>query len=162
MLEKSFDMRRLAGCLLSVVLLVLPDQLSKYLASLKLENGPAVVIPSVFEFQYIENSGAAFGMLSGKQMLFIVIAFVFLAAALWFAVHVKREKHYLPLRVCAVVMAAGAAGNLIDRIAFGYVRDFLYFMLIDFPVFNIADIYVTVSAACIMILLLTRYREEEW
>lgn len=56
---------------------------------------------------------------------------------------------------------AGAAGNLIDRIRFGYVVDFFYFRLIDFPVFNVADIYVTVSFAVLLLLVFFQYKEED-
>ena len=59
-------------------------------------------------------------------------------------------------------ISAGAVGNLIDRIQLGYVRDFIYFSIIDFPVFNVADIYVTVSTALLVILVLFYYREEDF
>ena len=60
-----------------------------------------------------------------------------------------------------VFLAAGAAGNFIDRLLRGYVVDFFYFSLIDFPIFNVADIYVTVATACLVILLLFVYKEED-
>ena len=71
------------------------------------------------------------------------------------------ERKYLPLRACAVLIAAGAVGNFIDRIRLGYVVDFLYFKLIDFPIFNVADIYVTVSTALFIVLLCFYYKEED-
>ena len=71
------------------------------------------------------------------------------------------EKKFLPLRICAVLIMAGAYGNCIDRIRYGYVVDFFYFKLIDFPIFNVADIYVTVSVAAVIILLFFYYKEED-
>ena len=59
-------------------------------------------------------------------------------------------------------IAAGAAGNLIDRVSQGYVVDFLYFKLIDFPIFNVADCYVTVATAILMVLFLWYYKDEEF
>ena len=69
---------------------------------------------------------------------------------------------YLPLRLCAVGIIAGAWGNCIDRIRLNYVVDFLYFKLIDFPIFNVADIYVTVSTFTMALLICFYYKEEDF
>ena len=66
------------------------------------------------------------------------------------------------MRWILVVLAAGAVGNMIDRIANGYVVDFLYFELINFPVFNVADCYVCVAAVLLIYCLLFRYKEEDF
>ena len=71
-------------------------------------------------------------------------------------------KKLLPLRICAVFIFSGAIGNFIDRLKLGYVVDFFYFKLIDFPVFNVADIYVTVAAFAMIILGLFYYKEEDY
>ena len=71
------------------------------------------------------------------------------------------ERKYLPLRICAVLIVGGAFGNCIDRIRLNYVVDFFYFKLIDFPIFNVADIYVTVAAFLLVILILVYYKEED-
>ena len=71
------------------------------------------------------------------------------------------ELRFLPLQVCGVLVFAGAWGNCIDRLSHGYVIDFFYFILIDFPIFNVADIYVTVAAFVLVILLLFYYKEED-
>ena len=67
----------------------------------------------------------------------------------------------LPLKACIVAIAAGAIGNMIDRVRLGYVIDFFYFELIDFPIFNVADIYVTVAAFALVLLILFYYKEDE-
>ena len=67
----------------------------------------------------------------------------------------------MPLRLVLVFLSAGAAGNLIDRVSLHYVRDFIYFSLIDFPVFNVADIYVTCSVFVLAYLIVFHYREED-
>ena len=69
---------------------------------------------------------------------------------------------YLPLRLCAVGIIAGAWGNCIDRIRLNYVVDFLYFKLIDFPIFNVADCYVTVATAVLLFLVLKVYSDEDF
>ena len=71
------------------------------------------------------------------------------------------SRHYMPLRVCAVLIVSGALGNFIDRVRLDYVVDFLYFKLIDFPIFNVADIYVTVTTIFLFLLLCFYYKEEE-
>jgi signal peptidase II len=65
------------------------------------------------------------------------------------------------MRFLMVFIAAGAVGNMIDRVFLGYVRDFLYFSLIDFPIFNVADIYVTCATILLILLLLFYYKEED-
>ena len=72
------------------------------------------------------------------------------------------KKRYVPMEVCLVMVMAGAAGNLIDRVFHGYVVDFLYFKLIDFPIFNVADCYVTVGTALLLVLFLWYYSDEEF
>ena len=67
----------------------------------------------------------------------------------------------MPLRICSILLIAGAVGNLIDRVRLNYVIDFFYFKLIDFPIFNVADIYVSVGTAVLIILILFYYKEEE-
>ena len=72
------------------------------------------------------------------------------------------EKKYLPVQIISLFLIAGGLGNLIDRIRLGYVIDFFYFSLINFPVFNMADIYVTVSMAILFVLLIFYYKEEDF
>ena len=92
------------------------------------------------------NRGAAFGILQNQQWVFIyLLCAVFLIFIIWFYLRLPKQSHYLPLAALGVGIAAGAVGNLIDRIRLNYVVDFFYASCIDFPVFNVADIYVTVS-----------------
>lgn len=68
----------------------------------------------------------------------------------------------MPLHILLTLIGAGAAGNLLDRLIFSYVRDFIYFSLINFPVFNVADMYVTVSTILLAILIIFVYRDEDF
>ena len=147
---------------LAVLLLAGLDQIVKrwVLAVLK-PAGPISLIPGVLELQYVENRGAAFGILQNRQWFFLVITGIVLLAMLWLYPRIKEGRRYLPLRLCVVFLSAGALGNLIDRITRGYVVDFIYFKLIDFPVFNIADIYVTCSAFAMAFLMIFVYKEED-
>ena len=133
--------------------LIAADLLTKLTAS-NLGSREVVLIPGVLSLSYIENRGAAFGIMQGRQWLLIVISAVMIAAAVVFYIRRIRDIQYRYLRVLIVFLVAGALGNMIDRIMLGYVRDFIYFKLIDFPVFNVADIYVTVSAVLILIWII--------
>lgn len=148
---------------ISVFLLVLCDQLTKIAAIESLKNKPAIeLIPGVFQLQYLENRGAAFGTLQNQRWLFLMIVCIVLAAVVWSFVKMPTTKHYTPLRIVAVFVAAGAIGNMIDRLKNGFVVDFFYFSLIDFPIFNVADIYVTVSMAVLFLLILTLYKDDDF
>lgn len=145
------------------VILVLIDQLTKYLACAYLKSHHGLeLIPGVFQLYYLENRGAAFGILHDRQLFFIVIALAMTFMIGWIYLKIPYRRRYMPLRCVAVLLSAGAVGNMLDRIFRGYVVDFLYFSLIDFPVFNIADCYVCIGIAVLILLMFTCYREESF
>ena len=145
-----------------MVLLVVADQVTKYLAVLKLKGKqPWIVLDGVFELHYLENRGAAFGMLQNQKLLFIFIAIVILTIIIYVLLKTPYQKKYVKLNLSLVFIASGAIGNLLDRVRYDYVVDFLYFSLINFPIFNVADIYVTLSAIYLVILLLFVYKEAD-
>lgn len=148
--------------LLLAVIGVFLDQYTKHLAVLHLKNQePFVLIDGVFELQYLENRGAAFGLMQNQQFFFLISVIVITIVAAIFLVRVPLEKHYIPLDLCVAAILSGAFGNCIDRVTQRFVVDFFYFKLIDFPIFNVADIYVTVAAFLLAILLLFYYKEED-
>ncbi len=134
----------------AVALLVGIDQLIKLWASQTLAAvGNIPVIEGVFEFSYVENRGAAFGILQDQRWIFIVLTIVVVIAAVWLLFS-GRVKSWL-VRTPIILALAGGVGNLIDRIWHGYVVDMFYFKLIDFAVFNFADVCVVVG--CIWLIL---------
>lgn len=142
---------------------VLLDQWSKFLAVHHLKNQASfILVDHVFELHYLENHGAAFGVLQNQRFFFLIIGLVILGAAVWIYHMLPAARHYLPLRICIIAICAGAVGNMIDRIRLGYVVDFFYFSLIDFPIFNVADIYVTVATFLLIVLILFYYQEGEF
>lgn len=150
-------------CFLAFAVLVAMDQLTKWLALTKLYNKePFVIIQGVLELSYLRNSGAAWGVLEGKQGFFIFITFIMLAASLFFFIKMPKTKHFRGLRIVICTLAAGAVGNLIDRIRNGYVHDFIYFKAINFPVFNFADICVTLSMIGLIVMILFVYKDNDW
>ena len=139
------------------------DQWTKYLASFWLKGKDAVtLIPEVLQLQYLENRGAAFGILQNKLWIFGILTVAFLIAAVIFFIKIPKNRHYVPLIVVVDVLVAGAIGNFIDRVVHKYVIDFIYFSFIDFPVFNVADIYVTLSVIALFILVFFYYKEDDF
>ena len=161
--NKSVKAVRALIYLLIIAALVVFDQITKYMAVVKLKGQePYILIPDMLEFRYLENQGAAFSMLQNKQTVFYILTAVFLVAAVFMLRKIPKTRRFNPLIICLLVLCAGAIGNLIDRIIHRYVVDFIYFSVIDFPIFNVADIYVTLSVIFLIILVLFRYKDADF
>ena len=149
--------------LIAVLVLVLFDQWTKALAVAHLMNTDGLtIIPGVFKLFYLENRGSAFGMMQNQKVFFVVFTVIVLIVIALIYVRIPDVKRMLPVKVIAVLVYAGAIGNFVDRLRQSYVVDFFYFELIDFPIFNMADIYVTVSAFLLIILILFYYKDEDF
>ena len=157
------DIKKYMSFFVPTVCLLLADQVTKLLAAAYLKGRePVELIPGVFEFYYLENTGAAFGILKHRQPLLIILAVAIAVFSGWVCIRkLPATRKYTPLRIVCCMLTAGALGNMIDRIRCKYVIDFLYFSLIDFPVFNVADIFVCVSCGLLLILLLFYYKEDD-
>ena len=139
-----------------ILLLIALDQLSKLAVLRHLAGGGAVeIIPGFFRLLYVENRGAAFGILQEGRPLFIVIT-VAVIGFLLYGIYRKREEVKGPLRVALVLILAGAVGNFIDRLRLHFVVDFLSFRFFgrDFAVFNLADCFIVVGTILLMIYVL--------
>lgn len=148
---------------LCTILLVGIDQAAKQAAQQMLRSkGAFPIIPGIFELLYLENTGSAFGLMQGKKYLFLTMAGLMLVFVPYIYARIPLEKRFRYLRMIAVLFLSGAVGNAIDRMINGYVIDFFYFSLIDFPVFNVADIYVTVSTFLLIVLMLFYYKDEDF
>ena len=147
---------------LGILAFVAFDQYTKYLAVIHLkDNKPVIIINGILELNYLENTGAAFGMLENQKAFFIFVAVVTLCVIGYVLLKMPDHKKYGILHVSLSLIASGAIGNMIDRIRLNYVIDFIYFSLINFPIFNVADMYVTVSTAVLVVLLLFVYKESD-
>lgn len=148
---------------LGIFLLLLGiDQYSKYWAVAHLKNQDAIsLISGVFELHYLENHGAAWGILSGKMFFLIGISVLVLGLLVYLYTKIPEGRHFWLLKACFLCIFAGTVGNLLDRVFHQYVIDFLYFKWIDFPVFNVADIYVTLGAGLLIVALFFVYSEQE-
>ena len=153
-------MKYVKGCLGVLVLLII-DQLTKFLAVAYLK--PVVELPllqGVFSLYYYENRGAVWGLMQGSVGILSICTFLILIFIIWIYSRIPDEKRFRFLKYIAVFIIAGALGNLIDRIFRHFVVDFIYFRLIDFPIFNMADVSVTVSAFALILLVLFYYKDE--
>ena len=161
-MKENFTLKKAGIDLISFILLIALDQWTKALAVAKLMNQePFIIIPKVFQLRYLENRGAAFGMMQGQQTFFIISAAAALLAIIYIYFKLPWERRFHPLRIVGIFIGAGAVGNLIDRVLLGYVVDFFYFELIDFPIFNVADIYVTCATIILALLIVFYYKEDE-
>ncbi|MCI8322977.1 MAG: signal peptidase II [Lachnospiraceae bacterium] len=148
--------------LLMIAGLIALDQYTKQWAKVYLKDKPAYnLINGILELNYLENQGAAFGMLPNQKVFFIFVAFVILFVVGYVLLKVPDQKKYTILHFLFSLIVAGSIGNMIDRVRYDYVVDFIYFVRINFPIFNVADIYATVSAIVLLFLLLFAYKERD-
>lgn len=165
-------------------ILIFLDQITKKLAVIYLKDQPAIpIIKDVFELKYLENTSAAFGMdpisllhnifkfeaftqnpelyLNVRMGFFYILTIAMICVFIWGFLKIPNNRRFLFLDWILLFMTAGAIGNLIDRVSQQFVVDFLYFKLIDFPIFNVADIYVTCAAIALLVLGIFYYKDED-
>jgi lipoprotein signal peptidase len=143
--------------ILTIIVLIALDQLTKYIAVTNLQPiHKVVLINGFFNLTYIENRGAAFGALQGARWFFVILAAaVIIAGGIYYA-RMPKTKKTLLLRISMLLIGGGTIGNVIDRLFRTYVVDFLDFIIFgyDFPVFNLADIFIVVGTGLLMIYIL--------
>ena len=145
------------------VILVITDQLTKHLAVVRLKNQAAYnLINGILEFNYLENRGAAFGVLQNQKYFFVFVALIFIGVIVFVLIKVPAQKKYYSLNILLVMIAAGAVGNMIDRVRYDYVVDFIYLVCIQFPIFNVADIYVTTATVILVFQILLVYKTNDF
>lgn len=148
--------------LLSLGALVFIDRWTKALAVTHLAGKEDVIlIPGVLQLHYLENTGAAFSILENKMLFFYLLTPLLCFLLLYAYVRIPKSTRFFCIHAILLCLIAGAIGNYIDRIQNQYVIDFIYFSLINFPVFNVADIYVTCSVILLILLILFYYSDEE-
>lgn len=143
-----------------IVLAIAVDQVSKYLSAAYLSGTDTLpVIENILHFTYVENRGAAFGMLSEHRWVFMLLSVVGIAALVFWLIKTKPQSRLINVAVALII--GGGIGNMIDRIFRGYVIDFIDCRFINFYVFNIADSCVCVGCALAMLGLIIEIVNEE-
>ena len=144
------------------VVLLMVDQVTKYLAITHLKDKPAIVLwEGVLELNYLENRGSAFGMLQNQKFFILFVGCIFMAAILFFLIKLPNEKKFRLTHILLSMVVAGGIGNMIDRIRFDFVVDFISFVLINFPIFNGADCFIVVGTISLFILFMFVYKEQD-
>ena len=147
--------------LLAVAGITAVDQITKYLVVQNIPlYGQVPAVPGLFHLTYVQNTGAAFSMLRGAQWLFALIFLVLTVAVVWDMV--KKVMPFTRLeRWLVVCIYAGGLGNMIDRVRLGYVVDMIEVEFIRFPVFNVADCFITCGCVALMVSLIF-FNKEFW
>ncbi len=138
------------------------DQVTKGLVVENVKGTSGIdVVSGVFRLQYLENTGTAFGMWQNHSTVFLFIVLIVLAFLVLAFARIPDGRKYVPLKGILTMTISGAVGNLVDRIHYGYVVDFLYFELIHFPIFNVADCLVSISAVLLFCVIVFHYKDED-
>ncbi len=136
------------------------DQISKLLTIRNLKAaGSVTLIKNVLDLTYVENRGAAFGIMQNARWIFIVITIAAIAAMLIYKLKYKPKGLVANASLCLLI--SGAVGNMIDRVFRGFVVDMIEVTFIDYPVFNVADCFVVVGAILLCVYILFIYKEKE-
>ncbi|MFO3716242.1 signal peptidase II [Anaerococcus cruorum] len=134
-----------------IVLGLILDRLTKTYAINNLIENP--YNGTLFNFTYLENRGAAFGILQDRKIFFIILTLVIVCALVYYFLKNYRTNNKI-LNIALAMIISGAIGNFYDRLFQGYVVDFIEFAFVNFPVFNIADIFVTVGSILLIIYMI--------
>ena len=159
--------------LLAIAAIVGIDQWTKYLIITHLTEGQEVnLLSDAIVLTYVQNRGMAWGLFQNGQIIFSILTPIAICAIIFLYVRTPWEKEFRPIRIAEIMIVGGAVGNLVDRIFrydhatgkvfHGYVVDMIYAKFIHFPVFNVADIFVTMSFLLMIFLLLFVYNEDEF
>ena len=141
-------------------LVVFLDQLSKYLTVLYLKPvGTFPILQDALHLTYVENRGAAFGMLADSRWVFMVVSAVSIVALSVYLIRKKPKSRLLCLSLAFVI--GGGIGNMIDRLANGRVTDMICLDFINFPVFNVADCFITVGCFALIVYVIFLDRTED-
>ena len=148
--------------IIAVAVLILLDQGTKFwaLASLKPIHNMTLV-EGFMDLTFVENRGVAFGMFSGQRWFILLLTGIIAVGLIWFYKAMPKKKEYFPLRVSLALVLSGAIGNIIDRLFRGYVVDFFEFTFFEWPVFNVADIYVVVGVILLALMILFVVKDED-
>lgn len=144
-----------------IAAVVAADQFAKYLTVANIPLFSDVpFIPGLLQLTYVQNTGAAFSSFQGQQWLFAVMFVIFTGVILW--EFFKKPMPFTKLeRWCIAAVYAGGLGNMIDRVRLGYVVDMIETTFMEFPVFNVADCFIT--CGCILLMAhLFLFNKEFW
>lgn len=160
--KSRWKKRILIWDLICLVLLNTLDRLGKYAACYYCENENFVLIKNYLEITYTKNVGGAFGILNNQRFFFIFIAALFICLIIFFLFAMPDESKFNALHIWLSFILAGTIGNMADRIIYGSVIDMIYISKIDFPVFNLSDIFISLGTLFTIIIVLFSLKEKDF
>lgn len=147
--------------IIGIIIIFILDQISKLIVMKSLNLNESVkIIGNFFKLTYTHNNGAAFGIFGGKIIFILIISLIILGYLLYELF--KNKKNSIYMNISLVMIIGGLLGNLLDRIYFGYVRDFIDFIIFNYdaPIFNIGDIFIVLGAILFFISVLLEEKNE--
>ena len=148
--------------ILVCLVMIAIDQITKLIAFHNLKPIESIeIIQNIFSLTFVENRGAAFGLFQGGRWFFVITTIFVLVGLVIYYTKLPQGKVYNWLRVSLVMILAGAVGNFIDRLRQGYVIDFFHATFIEFPVFNVADVYLVCGTALLSVLTIFFVKDEK-
>lgn len=140
-----------------IAVVLIADLISKHFTTVY--DTAKSIIPYIINFKSSQNTGAAWSIFSGSTIALIIITFVAIALITFYAIWSKNKSYLFNISISLIL--SGAIGNLIDRLIFGYVRDFIQFdFWKSFPIFNLADAALTIGVVCLCIYYLIQIIKE--
>ncbi len=138
--------------ILLIILLIIADQVTKYLAVMNLEPIETMpLIQDVLHLTYTENTGAAFSIFRNQKFFLIILTSLAMLGILIYLIKLIKTPSNILLKISLSMILAGGIGNIIDRFRLGYVVDFIDFRLINFAIFNVADIFIVIGAGLLLL-----------
>lgn len=148
--------------ILTIIIIIAGDRVSKFFILKNLLDRPSYsLIPGVCELRYYQNYGLAFGLFSGQKIFLLSIAAFVVIVCGYLIFKMPSKKAYSKASIFLSMIIAGTIGNMADRIMYGYVIDFIYLKFKIFPIFNISDIFITLSVLIMLFLLIFHYHERD-
>lgn len=138
------------------------DRVSKYLVHFHCKKDDYVIINDFLEITYLENYGGAFGILNNQRFFFIFISVLFICLIIFFLCILPNNHRLNAFQIWLTFMVSGTIGNMLDRIIYGYILDFIYIPKINFPVFNLSDVWITFGAFFTIIIVLFKLKEKDF
>lgn len=145
--------KKLVIAIAAIVMIL--DQVSKYIIGLFIKSKSLVLIKKVLYLTYVKNYGVAFNMLDNKRFVIILFSVILLALIYNYMKNFKNNKRNI---IAFGLVYGGIVGNFVDRLFLGYVRDFIDFRIINYPVFNIADSAIVIG---IVLLIIAIFKKED-
>lgn len=160
--KSNFFKKILIWDLICFLFLIAIDRVSKYLAMHYCEQKNITLIDNALEITYLENYGGALGILSNQRFFFIFISALFITLIIFFLFALPNDKKFNGFNICLSFIIAGMTGNMLDRIIYGYVVDIIYIAKINFPVFNLSDIWISIGVLFTIVIVLFRLKEKDF